>query len=120
MSGFTNPTNARRGAKMIDILDLIEKSAVSNKAPLAELKAMLQPLLDRLYGDSAPALGNRREEAPEASPEAPRPMPKPGTHAAYNSIREMAEQADLKDALLFLTVYTDRLGSIVYDQEKKT
>ena len=109
MSGFNNSTNIGRVAKMLDILELIEKSATSNTVSAAELRTLLRPLLERLYGDAAPALGNQKEEAPTASPEAPRPMPKPGTHAAYNSIRELAEQADLKDLPMFLSLVMERL-----------
>ena len=45
---FDNKTNHSRVAKIIDTLDLIEASRVSNKASTDEMDAILKPLIDRI------------------------------------------------------------------------
>lgn len=168
---FDNETNHGRVSKILDFLDLIEKSALSNQASVAEIREMLQPVLDRL--DLAAALDpdetvdvQRQAERPpededntlpslaEAASGAwqtillnearlalnqasrfnfpsetfkdsyelateltrvlkghlpSRPLPKPGTHAAFNSIHEAAEKADFGDLTLAMGVFMNRL-----------
>lgn len=99
---FVNATNYVRVKRMVEFLDLIEASAASNRAGPMELAEMLRPLLDRL-GAYVPA----KAAAEAAVPSAP---PKPGSHAAWNTIRQMAEEAPLADLTVALAVYLSRIG----------
>lgn len=63
MSGFNNPTNVGRVTKMCETLDLIEKSARSNRVSDDEVAALLAPLLARLPGQDL-AVPDYTESAP--------------------------------------------------------
>lgn len=52
---FQNDTNKGRVQKIMEILDLIEKSANSNRASVEERLALLEPVLDKLALGPDPA-----------------------------------------------------------------
>ncbi len=124
MSGFQNQTNRTRVQKMTEILDLIEKSAISNKAPVDEIREMLQPLLERLDLDQQSPSEILEEVLLEkrvvteirdgnvagAMALQEGGFPNPGTHLAVNTIRNLAEKADLKDLTIALAIYLDRIN----------
>lgn len=100
---FDNATNRGRVEKMLDALGLIEASAVSNRASEADVGAMLAPLLQRLGAYRAP-----QPVEPDRIASTP---PRPGSTRAWQSVREMAEQADLADLTTAMAVYLDRIGA---------
>lgn len=97
---FANPSNTGRVERMIADLGLIEKSALANRAGAGEVAAMLAPLIEKLAAYAAPVA---------AEPAVPTMPPRPGSHRAYNSIREAAENCDLADFTIAMAIYHNRL-----------
>lgn len=117
MSGFTNPTNEGRVAKTCDTLALIGKSAKSNRADRAEVKALLEPLFAAL-GDLGFLAGGgetsmaRPDEIPTLGSAAhPQPVPNSLRPPRWADVREMAEQAPLHDLTVALAVYMNRVDA---------
>ena len=111
---FNNDTNRKRVSKMLEILDLIEASALSNKASLDEITTILDPLLQRIEG--APATRPARADVSQAAPEsrvedklATLPHRRGLASPPWQDMRDMAQTAPLKDLLIAMTVCLDRL-----------
>ncbi|WP_171181158.1 hypothetical protein [Ruegeria sp. HKCCD8929] len=99
---FDNDTNRGRVQKMIYTLDLIRKSANSNRATSAELGDLLKPLTDELTGIAVTAVETARQAkqpAGRCSVSGPQ----------WANVRDMAEQADLKDLTVALAVFMNRI-----------
>ena len=118
MSNFSNNSNHGRVAKMCDYLDLIEKSASSNKASPDEVAALLAPIVQRLSkyaltGAPVAPSGTDPADAPVGDLKS-RVYPHGKPHA-WTTIRECAESASLKDLsvamAVFMNRYEDALGS---------
>lgn len=84
-----NHRNETRVAKIVELLDLLDKSAQSNKTPAAEVKEFLTPVLVALNGMGVEQ--SRRPAAPWAT------------------VRQMAEEAPLKDLTVAMAVYLNRI-----------
>jgi hypothetical protein len=115
---FDNPTNHGRVYKMVDLLDLIEASEKSNRAKWQETAAMLNPILARLTRYQGHPIDAPRA-APIEAPAAPVAAPKPGSHAAWNSVREMAEQAELADLAAAVAIFTTRLDDALAEMRAR-
>lgn len=105
--GFENDTNRGRVQKMIETLHLISKSAQSNRASEDEVNEMIRPLLDELDLLGAVAAPRDASQGGIITP----PLKKP----AWADVREMAEQADLKDLLVALAVFMNRVDEALDD-----
>ncbi len=101
---FENDTNLGRVQKMIETLQLILKSAQSNRADDDAIRDMLRPLTDELaaLGANAP-----RPVAEQSSIEQKGSWT--GKAPQWASVHDMAEQADLKDLTVAMAVYLNRL-----------
>lgn len=100
---FTNKTNQNRVTKILETLDLIEKSARSNQASQEEMDQLLAPLHER-FG-----------LVPSAEPE-PEPEPKGRVGASappWASVMDMAREAPLKDLTRALGIFMNRLDEEV-------
>lgn len=105
---FENNTNTGRVLKMIETLDLIEKSAQSNNAEPDAVAEMLRPLIERL--------------APFGAGEATQPAPirNPSTYAPqWASVREMCEKADLRDLTVALAVFHNRIDELLFETQEQ-
>jgi hypothetical protein len=108
---FQNATNRGRVEKMLEFLDLIEKSAVANKTPTTDVQDLLRPVLDRLYGSEPAVLAALAPVAVQDAPSAAQALPKPGSHALRNTIRELAETAELQELGVAMAVYATRIDT---------
>ena len=111
MSNFSNNSNHGRVSKMCDYLDLIEKSASSNKASPDEVATLLAPIIQKL---SEYSLRDAPVASTDADPEdAPvgdlksRVYPQ-GKPPPWVTIRECAERASLKDLSVAMAVFMNR------------
>ena len=102
---FANDTNRGRVQKMLDLLGLIEKSAQSNSAAQEDLAAMLAPLIERLTG-----AGLLATEPPEAARRNTTRVPQ------WATIRQMAEEADLRHLTTALAVYMNRVDEALSEK----
>lgn len=101
---FDNNTNRGRVTRILETLILIDKSADSNEAGEVEVRAMLDPLYQKL--------GIVSEEKPGAEPE---PKGRIGSSAPpWASVMDMANEADLKDLSSALIIYHHRLTEEVF------
>lgn len=101
---FENDTNRGRVLKMVETLQLILKSAQSNRAEVTDIQDMLRPLTDELAGlvvAAAPTVAQdvRQEQRGSWTGKAPQ----------WASVHDMAEQADLKDLTVAMAVYLNRI-----------
>lgn len=117
-----NDTNKGRVQKIIDICDLIAKSANSNNADREDIWELMQPALDRI-GE----LVGAEAEPPQAEPQgAAQEVVEPqqdqqsqqnqnGKWAGENNppvqavLRDMASEASLEDLTMVMAVYLNRL-----------
>lgn len=94
MADFT-AINAVRVNHLHEALDKIEKSGKSQKVLPANYEELLGPVLDRIEG-----LTEGGSEPPS----------QPSTRAhPWHTVREMAEQASLKDLTYAMAVYLNRI-----------
>lgn len=100
MSGFNNPTNRKRVEKIIEILELIGKSARSNKINQEEVLTLLDPVVQAL-GLRSTIEGLRSQEPEKATPEASESSQKTsgGNKPLWFLIQERIENAELKELL---------------------
>lgn len=114
MSGFDNGTNRGRVAKTIEILELIEKSARSNRVEAEEIAALLAPIVAKvkdLTGEGEGPSTSVQSEI-EAAPEV---MSRPGNkEARWYRLRKEAEEAPLEDLLGVVAVIFDRVGVAIH------
>ena len=103
---FENQSNIGRVERMQDLLKHILKSARSNRATPEEVVALLKPLTDDLS-----SIGVRPETAK---------MPTPVASGGYSvsgpqwaNVRDMAEQAELKDLTVAMAVMMNRIEEIL-------
>lgn len=90
---FENNTNLGRVEKMIETLRLIEKSATSNRATPAQIKALLGPLMEALapYLDGAGA-----SDIEENLVAVPRGTAMAGLKAGERAALHLADRASLR------------------------
>lgn len=105
---FDNKTNHNRVAKIIDILDLIEASRISNKASVEEMNEIIKPLVERLGVEATPAV---EEPTVSKTPHMP-------PHA-WTTIRQCAQKAKPKDLMTALAIVTTRIDEYIYDLEQE-
>lgn len=106
MSGFFNDTNQGRIVRAVEALELIEKSALSNKAKPEEIADMLRPVrarITRMQGGAAGPLDLHPDQADQ-----PPPQGGQGT-APWSDVQDMAQQAELHDLTGAMAIYLDRL-----------
>jgi len=92
MSDFQR-INRDRPTKIVDMLRVIDASARSNKATHEEVRALLQPVYEKL-GDGARTTAPVPQTPPPAAPEAPA---RPGVVAAHDGLLVTALGRLLKD-----------------------
>ncbi|MEO1208411.1 MAG: hypothetical protein AAFX78_02615 [Cyanobacteria bacterium J06638_20] len=132
MSKFHTPTNEGRIDKMVATVEMLDKSAKSNKASTEDIDTLVAPLLDALrelgatIGTSdrpvsAPeptprVVGEEPHTAPDGTPREPGPHPymKGEYKPLWMSIKEMAEQAPLMDLGQAMVVYTQRVEDALF------
>ena len=113
MSGFFNDTNHGRVAKMRDVVGVMNKSALSNKATPEEWAQMLQPLTQIIEGVTKGASTDFRGRVYPAT-EKPAAPPLAATQPRHKepqwaTIRRMAEEASLADLTVAMAVYLNRI-----------
>lgn len=103
---FLNQTNVARVNKITEIIALLKKSAVSNKSTENEIWDVVEPAIQAL----ADLCNTEVPDAPKA----------PESHEGFSarlgetpplwaSIRQMAEEADLKDLTTAMAIYLNRI-----------
>ena len=105
---FDNQTNHNRVTKIIEILDLIESSRVSNKASVSEMDAILKPLMERL--GTTPAAAVTPSEAPVGKIYAMAPHP-------WSTIKQCVKKATMKDLMVAQAQIMTRIDEYIYDTE---
>jgi hypothetical protein len=124
---FENPTNRTRVLKIVEILDLIAKSAESNRSDLAAVRAMLAPVTMRLdqlttspETESAEAPAEAVETVtahPPCQPIAPREdQPRdtwgdPAHPPRWAQLRDLAQSVPLSELALVVAVYMTRVDA---------
>ncbi|MGB3247385.1 MAG: hypothetical protein WBB25_22860 [Sulfitobacter sp.] len=101
---FENDTNLGRVQKMIETLQLIVKSAQSNRADDDAIRDLLRPLTDELA-----ALGANSPRPVTEQCSAQQKGSWTGKTPQWASVHDMAEQADLKDLTVAMAVYLNRI-----------
>jgi hypothetical protein len=96
---FSGPQNQSRAIRVVEVLDLIHKSARSQKVGPDEERELLQPVFDKLakmgwHVGSSPKVPGRVTGL--VTPQ-------------WVSIREAAQQASLRDLTYAMAVYLSRL-----------
>lgn len=107
---FENGTNQVRVRKMIEALDLIEKSAKSNRADEMAIGFMVEPVFRRLL-QMAPGLrpGAEPSQEPAPAPETAARGRTGVTAPQWASVRDMAQEASLSDLTYAMAVYINRI-----------
>ena len=117
-TGFTNQTNIGRVGKMVEIIDLLKKSADSNKAPKEEIWTVLQPAIDALSALlGASAEPPKPSEPPVAEP-ASETRPGRQQQPRWADVRQMAQEASLDDLGAALAVYMSRVDELIHSLKK--
>lgn len=111
---FNNNTNQGRVTKIVEILELIEKSATSNKADTGEISIMLAPVVAKL--DSMEM--SLPPEPPTPAEKEEDPVPGGAWAASQNPckralLRDLAATAPLKDLSVVMAVVMDRFDELV-------
>lgn len=107
---FENRTNEVRVRKMLETLDLIDKSAKSNRADEMAVGFALEPVFRRLL-QMAPGLrpGAVASQEPATAPEAAARGRTGVTAPQWASVRDMAQEASLSDLTYAMAVYINRI-----------
>jgi len=112
---FENATNHKRVQKVIETLDLIEASRVSNKASQKEMTDMLKPLMEYLgVADKVPVIEETVVE--ETKPEVP--GGKWSNNPTIYDIRDAAASAPLSHLQVAMAVYLNRIDEFFDDCKK--
>lgn len=100
MTDLSGPQNQSRVTRIVEVLDLIHKSARSQKAGPDEERELLQPVFDKL-GKMGWHISTGSAGA------ATRPgniIPPP-----WADVRQMSQQATLRDLTIAMAVYLNRI-----------
>lgn len=110
---FHNQTNTGRVSKIKDMLELIQKSGASNGIDREDMWNMLEPVINQI-GDM---IGEepQKPEPTQQSSQAPAQSLKQPTWA---DIRQMAEQAPLKDLSVAMAVIMNRFDEVLDKQSQ--
>lgn len=105
---FSGPQNQSRANRIAEVLDLIHTSARSQKVGPDEERAILQPVFDKLakmgwHVSSSPTLPGRVNGL---------------VTPPWVSVREMSQQATLKDLTYAMAVYLSRIDEELYSNPK--
>lgn len=98
-TGFTNSTNQGRVTKIVETVNLLWKSAASNQASSEEVWALMEPALTAI----SDLLGTEEPDKPEPAPQTTQEAPR------YIQIREMAQEAPLKELTMAMAVFINRI-----------
>jgi hypothetical protein len=108
---FAGPQNESRVRKAVDALDLIHASAKSNKVGPDEEQAMLMPIIDKLASMGWHMKTSLHDGA--------RQVRSPGTvQPAWDTVRTMSQQAELKDLLYAVAVFLNRVDTELHRNPK--
>tara|TARA_R110000796_G_scaffold187950_4_gene304873 strand:- start:2178 stop:2516 length:339 start_codon:yes stop_codon:yes gene_type:complete len=105
---FDNQTNHKRVTKIIEILDLIEASRVSNKASVPEMDTILKPLMERLGTTPAAPVQAPVEAVARSYSMAPHP---------WSTIKQCVKKATMKDLMVAQAQIMTRIDEYIYDTE---
>ena len=94
---FQNQTNPRRVQHIVDMLDLIEKSATANNVGPGEVRAMIEPVLKKLV---EMRLGNKGQTRGDEAA-APQRKQTPLT-AGERAAQHLADKASLRELIASL------------------
>ena len=109
---FDNDTNRGRVQKMVDTLDLLRKSAQSNRVEPAEVSGMLRPVSDKLAGMCI-------EVVTEVAQTKPRKGAWGASAPQWASVHDMAVSADLDDLGGAMIVYLERCADDRANQRER-
>lgn len=127
---FDNPSNRGRAAKIVEILNHVEKSAKSNRASEDEIGEILAPAVQalRALGAIPPAITPTQADRSDAVEQ-----PARGTDAeprgkwaadhnapAWATIRDVAENASLPDLATAMAVFAIRMDAALDDLKPTT
>lgn len=109
--------NQPRVAKIIDFIDMIQKSARSNSADAGPL---LAPVLQRLAGTGQAGQSDTRPRLAMPAPADPvfvtvGSARRGQSNAPWYDVRVMAEQAPLSDLTAAMAIYLDRIDEALRD-----
>lgn len=102
MSGFFNDTNKGRVEKMRSTLEVMDKSARSNKATAEQWAELLQPVVSFIA-----VVTEGVYDPTSTTPEAAQPARSKPHY--WNDVRAMAEEADLHDLTFAMAVFLNRI-----------
>lgn len=97
MTDLAGPQNKSRVTRIVEVLDLIHKSARSQKAGPDEERELLQPVFDKLS-----KMGWHISTGAAT---------RPGNHTPpqWDTVRRMAQEASLRDLTVAMAVYLNRI-----------
>lgn len=100
---FHGVQNDGRVRKIVDTLDLISKSAKSNRVGSDDEYAMLKPVFDKLGEFGWHLKDSLVPEQDSPTSERPRSQPQ------WFTVRQMAQEASLQDLTYAMAVYLNRI-----------
>lgn len=100
---FQNDTNHKRVQKILEILDLVHKSALSNDADEDEIMKMLKPLLDRIG-------------IPSGAPSQPAQEPVKQSKHTWADVTNMARKAPLSSVCDAMAIFLSRIDDEIFNK----
>lgn len=114
---FHNQTNTGRVNKIVDTLRLIQKSGASNGIDREDMWTMLEPVINQI-GEMIGEEPQKPEPVAQAEPTQVAQQASESTRPSrWADIREMTEQAPLKDLSVAMAVIMNRFDEEVVNRK---
>lgn len=115
---FDNETNVKRVTKINEIVDLLQKSATSNKATSDEIWSVMSPALDAISflcgaETTSPAVEPEEKGSSPSVQHATDVCAKVHKSPLKMCIKQAAEEADLADLTIAMAVYINRIDDVL-------
>lgn len=100
-----NSTNEGRVQKIVDITQLLNQSAQSNKASQEEIWKLLDPAITAI----SDLVQGEKPEAPQNDQRATEKRQETHSKPTWVSVREMAQEAPLPDLVAAVAIFLNRI-----------
>ncbi len=117
---FFNDTNTNRVTKIVDTIELISKSSISNKASSDDLWKLMDPAIVKMSAvltSQIHTLNAHDTPEPTSAPE-PSPSKPTASLSRWHQIQELLRDSSLEELGMALTAISCRVDELGFDIQK--
>lgn len=117
-----NDTNQKRVEKIVEIVSLLEKSTLSNKASNDDVWQLLEPAinaLQELLGEDPPEHSKETVEASPGLSEGTKKHNPDSQEPVHLQLKRLAEECPVEHISMIMAVVMTRFDDMIYERQKK-